>query len=131
MLEDRRVVEHEVRRPDDRDSRCARLGRVRCQRLGVRSGLCPAVHDRRQRPAREEVGDAAALVEREQDPLAGRAEREDPGKAGVRVEPQERREGALVERGAAVTERGDGGRERTPDHWFRDRDPRPGQTYQR
>ena len=49
-----------------------------------------------------ERGTAAAFVHRQEDPLAGRAKREDAVEAGAGIEVVERAERALVERRAAA-----------------------------
>ena len=64
----------------------------------------------------EELGRAAALGNREQDALAGRAQREQPVEAGAREEVDERRERSLVERATAVPKRRGRGGERALDH---------------
>ena len=64
----------------------------------------------------EELGRAAALVNREQDALACRAQREQPVETGSCEEVDERRERSLVERAAAVPKRRGRSRERALDH---------------
>ena len=105
------LVVGEVRRADDRDCVGATVGGVSGELDGVgrRLGACV---DRDLKPASpcldEALGDPLALVDGEEDPLAGRPQGEDA------VEPTRRRkevdvgpDGVFVERGAAVTERRD------------------------
>ena len=109
-------IELEVGRADHGDSRDAGLGRVRREVERVDGRLRAAVRDDRQRPCEEELEHALPLGDGEQDPLAGRPEREDP------VEPARgqvldiRREGTLVERLPAVAQRRHSGGERTFQH---------------
>ena len=80
----RLLVELEVRRADDDDRIGADLGGVRRERHRVRGRLRAAVHGDLEpsvRRLQEEIGDATPLLDAEQDPLPGRAEREDPVEA--------------------------------------------------
>ena len=84
----RLLVELEVRRADDDDRIGADLGRVRRERHRVRGRLGAAVDGDLEplvRRLQEEIGDAAALLDAEQDPLPGRPEREDPVEPGSRT----------------------------------------------
>ena len=78
-------VEREVRRRDHRDPGRARLCRMRGQRARLGGGLRAAMHDDPQRAGCE------------QDPLAGRAEHQQPVEPAGGVEVQERRDRILVE----------------------------------
>ena len=112
-------VELEVRRRDDGDPVDSERGRVLGERDGIARRLRPAMDDEREAPGAlrgEALGGAAALVEREEEPFARRSEREDAVEAAVREEGDERREGVLVERFAAVAKRRRGCGQRAPDH---------------
>ena len=72
--------------------------------------------DHGQRAVEEELGRAPPLGCREQDPLAGRAEREDAVEPGLGQEVEIRPEGFFVQGGSAVAERREGGGERSAQH---------------
>jgi hypothetical protein len=61
------------------------------------------VDDHVERPVEEQLRRAHPLFRREQDPLAGRAEREDPVDAAVLEEVQVRTERVVVQLEPAVT----------------------------
>ncbi len=95
-----RLVEREVRRADDRDRRGARVRRVRRESDRVRRRLRAAVGRDVEAPGGgldEEPQAPLALLDREEHPLAVRAEREDAVEAGVDVPLDEWAEGVLVE----------------------------------
>ena len=76
----RPLVELEVRRADDDDGVGADLRRVRSERDRVGRRLRAAVDGDLEalvRRLEEEIGDAAALLDAQEDPLAGSPERED------------------------------------------------------
>ena len=77
----RLLVELEVRRADDDDGVGSHLGRVHGERHGVRGRLSPAVNGHLQPLVgrlQEEIGHVATLLDAQEDPFAGRPEREDP-----------------------------------------------------
>jgi hypothetical protein len=116
---ERALVEWEVRRRDHGDGGRAGLGGVCGERNGLGGRLRPAVDgdgESARGRGEEELRRAAPLHGREQDSLARRPEREDPVDPARGEELRIRREGALVERGAAVAKRCQRGRERSPDH---------------
>jgi hypothetical protein len=122
VVEQRPLVEREVGRADDGDGVGARLGRVRRERHRVGSRLRPAVDCDREPAAprlHEQLGRSHPLRDREQDPLAGRTEREQPVDAAGREEVDDRRDGVLVERSAALAKRRHRGRERPAQHYAR------------
>ena len=117
MLEQRALVEREVRRPDHRDRVGARLGGVRREGDGVRGRLGAAVGGYLQasRGGRDEgLEHPPPLVDAEEDPLAGRPQGEQAVEPGVGEELDVRRNGFLVE--TVVRERRDGGGQRTSQH---------------
>ncbi len=65
------------------------------------------MHDHPERPVAgdRQLRGAALFAMPEQDPLAGRAEHEEPLEPACAVEPEQRREGILVEPLAAVAQR--------------------------
>ena len=117
VLHERALVQLEVRRPDHGDRVRPGLGRVRRERHRVGRRLRAAM-DGDLEPAgggtQEELERAPPLVGREEDPLAGRAEREDPVQPAVGEEAEVRGERGLVE--AAVAQRRHGGGERSAQH---------------
>jgi hypothetical protein len=103
--DDRLLVQRVVRRPDHGDRVGTDLGRVSSKRHRLGGRLRPAVNGDVEPFARrfdEEGCGPLPLVRREQDPLAGRAQRQDPLQpAGAEV-PDIRSERAFVERLAPV-----------------------------
>jgi len=115
----RRLVEREVRGPDDDDRVGSDLGRVRgeanCLRRRLRAalnGYLEPVIGRLQK----EVGDAAPLFLRQEDSLAGRPEREHAVESGRDEEVDERTERILVELAARALQRCDGCDKSSPQH---------------
>ncbi len=119
VLEQRRVVELEVRRRDHRDRVGAGRGRVLGERDRVGGRLRAAVDGDLEPVPRGldvELGDAPALGEREQDPLAVRPQREQPVEPAGGEEVDDRPDPVLVDCGAAVAERRDRGGESSRQH---------------
>ena len=107
----RLLVEGEVRRPDDDGGVRPDLRRVHGERDRVGRRLGAALDGDLQAPVRrleEEIGDAAALTDREEDPLTGGAEREDPVEPRLDEEVDERAEGVVVDLVSDGSERRDG-----------------------
>ena len=115
MRRERLVVEREVRRRNDRDRIGLELGRVGRQCNGVGGRLGSRMDDQRAAQCdAERTGRAAALLEAQQDPLAGRAAGEDAIGA-VRLEERHVwRHGLLVELRATIAQRRDGGDDERP-----------------
>ena len=117
VLEQRALVELEVRRPDHGDRVGARLRGVRRERDGVRGRLRAAVRGYLQ-PARrgrdEGLEHAPPLVDAEEDPLAGRPEREQAVEPGRGEEVDVRRNASSSS--AVARERRHGGGESTSQH---------------
>ena len=110
------VVERVVRRRDHCHPHGAGAGGVLSERDRLGGGLRAAVDDDRQRPVEEELGCPSALGCGEQDPLAGRAQREDSVEPAGLEKLEVRPEGLLVQSGSLVAERRDGSRERSAQH---------------
>ena len=113
------LVELEVRRADDDHGVGSHLGRVHGERHGVRSRLSPAVNGDLQALVgrlQEEIGHLATLLDAQEDPFAGRPEREDAVEARLDEEVDERPERVVVDRGAVLAERRDRGGERSTQH---------------
>ena len=117
MLQERALVELEVRRADHRDRVGTRLGSVRSERDGVGGGLGAAVDGdlktgRRRRD--EELECALPLLGAEQEALAGRAEGEQPVEPGRGEKVDVRGERVLVE--IVAVERRHGGGQSSSEH---------------
>ena len=119
VLEQRRLVEREVRRPDHRDRVGAEVGGVRRELFGLARRLRPAMHGDRE-PVRarrdEQFSSAPTLRVAEQDPFTGGAEREQPVEPAALEERDERVERVLVEGFPAPRQRGHCGCEGTFEH---------------
>ena len=108
MLLERSRVEQEVRRRDHGHRRSTRLGRVRRERCRLGGRLGAAVRgdiEPSGGSGQEQLERALALVSAQQDPFAGRSEREDPVDSAVREERDVRLERVLVELGPAAAKR--------------------------
>jgi methylglutaconyl-CoA hydratase len=119
VREQRPVVECEVRRADHGDRVGAEVGGVRGELDSHSRRLGAAVNGDREfvRPSgQEELGCATALCLAQQNPLAGRAEREQPVETGGLEVRDKRVEGVFVEHFAATGERGHSGSESTSEH---------------
>ena len=119
MLELRRVVEREIGRRDHRDRVGADLGGVGGQRDGVSGRLGAGVDGDLEATGgglEEELGRALPFSDREQDPLAVRAEREQAVQPAGGEEVGDRAEAVLVEGRTAVRERRDRGGEGSLQH---------------
>ena len=117
MLDQGALVELEVRRADHRDRVRAGLGRVGGEHDGVGRRLRAAVHrdlESSRRGSHVELERAPALLDREEDPLARRPEREDAVEPARGQEADVRTERLLVQ--APVPQRGDGGCQRSAKH---------------
>ena len=118
VRQQRLVVERVVRRPDDGDPRPrptpprARPARPSPRSSARRSARSPAARPASRKSSAARRRSAAG----EQDPLAGRAEREDAVEATGREKAEVRPESLLVQGGAVVAEWRDGCRERSTQH---------------
>ncbi len=100
MVEQRPVVELEVRRPDHRNRVGSRLRSVRRERDGIARRLGAAVRgdlEPSRRRGDVELDNTTALDGREQDPFAGRAEGENPVQVAGDEKVDVRRERPLVQ----------------------------------
>ena len=100
VVEQRPLVELEVRRPDHRDRSGSRLGRVRRERDGVRGRLGAAMRGDLEPSGGgrdEELERSHALLRPKQQPLPGRAESEQPVEPTCGEEVDVGPEGVLVE----------------------------------
>ncbi len=100
-------VKREIRRRDHRDRRCADLGSMSGEPARLSRGLRAAVHNHRQTPGAgdRQLGNATSLPILKQDPLAGRAEHQQPVKPARAVEIKHRRERVLVKPPAPIAQR--------------------------
>ena len=119
VAEQRLVVEREVRRPDHGDTGRAGRRRMLGQRDRVGRRLRAAVGDHRQLAGGERREHLLPLGDREQDPLAGRAEREDAVDAAGREERRVRRDRLEVGARTVVGERRECGGDRSSSHGAR------------
>jgi methylglutaconyl-CoA hydratase len=114
VREQRVVVQREVRRRDHRDPLHPCAGRVVRELDRPRGRLGAAVRDHLQAAGEEKLRHALALLRREEDPLAGRSEREHPVQAAQKVAIGP--ESVLVQAGSALAKRRQRGGDRTPEH---------------
>ena len=133
MREERALVQLEIGRPDHGDAGSPDRGGVLGELNGGCSRLRPRVHDHVERALDEELGHALPLVDAEQDPFPGRAEREQPVQPTRAQEVDQWLEALLVEDGAAVLQRSGRRCERSPLHaatlcWRPCRDSAPSAT---
>jgi methylglutaconyl-CoA hydratase len=119
MLQQRVAVEPEIRRADDRDGVGPGSGGVLGEGDRVGGRLRTAVHGHLEPSAsrREaELGHPSALVDGEEEALAGRAHGEHPVQAALGEKREVRLERLLVEGRTAVAKGRERGCERTVDH---------------
>ena len=110
MAVQRLLVQHVIRRTDHGDGVSPRRGGVPRQLDGVRGRLRTAVHSHLEPPAGrsdEQLRGAPSLLDREQDSLPSRPQREDPVETAADEEVDVGRERVRVQRGAAILERRD------------------------
>jgi hypothetical protein len=119
VADQRVLVEGVIGRPDHGDGVGSGFGCVFREAHRVGSRLRAAVHRDLQpamRGLEKQPRDAAPLLNREQDPLAGRPQRQDPVEPTGGQEVGVRRERVLVDGVAPVAKRRQRGRENASEH---------------